>query len=150
MSKSDAFENDVVALIFNNTNAANIGDATGLRGSVTAGSLFLSLHTADPGEAGTQSTNEVTVAAYGQYARQAVARSSAGFTVAGNSVTLTANVDFPQMTSGTGGAVATHFGIGVASSGATRLLYKGPISPTITINNGTIPRLTTGTTITED
>jgi hypothetical protein len=65
-------------LLFNNTNAANIGDATGLRGSTTAGSLYLSLHTADPGETGSQTTSECN---YTSYARQAVARSSGGFTI---------------------------------------------------------------------
>lgn len=99
MSKSDAFENSILLLIFNNTNIADIGDATGLRGSTAAGSLYLSLHTADPGEAGTQATSEI---AYTGYARVAVARSSAGFTVTADTVTLTANADFPEMTGGAG------------------------------------------------
>ena len=150
MSKSNTFENEFLAMVFNNANISLIGDATGLRGSAAAGSLFLALHTADPGEAGDQTTNEVTTAAYGQYARQAVARSAAGFTVSGNQVTLTAAANWPQMTSGAGGAVATHFSIGVAVSGASKIHYRGPITPTITINNGVTPQLTTGTTITED
>lgn len=151
MSKSNTFENDLLLLVFNNTNIALVGDATGLRGSSAVGNLYLSLHTTPgPDEAGDQTTNEVSTGAYGQYARQAVPRSAGGFTVSGNQVTLTANVDFPQMTSGTGGAVATHFAIGTSASGAGKVLYKGTISPTITINNGTIPRLTTGTTVTEE
>jgi hypothetical protein len=145
MSKGNTFENDLLLLIFNNTNAANIGDATGLRGSSTAGSLFLSLHTADPGEAGDQTTSEI---AYTSYARATVARTSGGFTVSGNSVTLTANVDFPAGTGGSG--TATHFAVGTASSGTGKILYKGAISPTIVCGNGITPRLTTGTTITED
>lgn len=56
MSKGNTFENDLLLLIFNNTDAALIGDATGLRGSSTAGSLYVALHTADPGEAGTAAT----------------------------------------------------------------------------------------------
>jgi hypothetical protein len=132
MSKGNTFENDLLLLIFNNTNAANIGDATGLRGSSTVGSLFLSLHTA----------------AYTSYARATVARTSGGFTVSGNSVTLTANVDFPAGTGGSG--TATHFAVGTASSGTGKILYKGAISPTIVCGNGITPRLTTGTTITED
>lgn len=70
---------DILNLVFNNANAANIGDSTGLRGSSTAGSLYVSLHTADPGAGGNQTTNE---AAYTSYARVAVARSSAGWTIA--------------------------------------------------------------------
>ena len=60
MSKSNSLENGLLELIFKNTNLANIGDATGLRGSTTAGNLFFSLHTGDPGEAGDQTTNETS------------------------------------------------------------------------------------------
>jgi len=146
MSKSNTFENEILAHIFNNANIADIGDATGLRGSTAAGSLFLSLHTADPGEAGTQSTSEIS---YTGYARKAVARSAGGFTVTGNAVTLTVDVDFGKMTGGTGGTV-THFAVGKAVSGSTVVLYKGAVSPTIVVANGIIPRLETGTTITEE
>ena len=76
MSKTNAWENGLLLLVFNNTNFANVGDATGLRGSSAAGNLHLSLHTSDPGEAGSQTTNEI---AYTSYARVAVARSGAGF-----------------------------------------------------------------------
>lgn len=145
MSKTDAFEAALLDLIFTNANIANIGDATGLRGAVTAGQLFVSLHSADPGEAGTQSTNEVS---YTGYARVGVARSGAGFTRTGNSISPAANIDFGTCTAGT--ATATHFGIGVAVSGASLLLYKGAISPTISISTGVTPRLTTASTITED
>ena len=145
MSKSNAFETALLQLVFQNSNIANIGDATGLRGAATAGQLFFSLHTADPGEVGTQATSEV---AYTSYARVGVARSSAGFTVTDNSVSPAANVDFPACTGGT--ATATHFSVGVASSGSTLVLYKGAISPTIAISTGVTPRLTTATAITED
>jgi hypothetical protein len=109
--------------LFNNTNYANVGDATGLRGSTTAGSLYFSLHTADPGEAGTQSTNEAN---YTSYARVAVARSSAGFTVTTNQVVNAAAIQFPAPTAGTN--TLLYWGLGVAASGATALLYKGPLS----------------------
>lgn len=145
MSKSDAFESALLALIFQNTNIANIGDATGLRGAATAGQLFVALHTADPGEAGTQATSEV---AYTGYARVGIARSSGGFTITGNSVSPAANVDFPACTAGS--ATATHFSIGVASTGAGMVLYKGAITPAIAIAAGVTPRLTTVTAITED
>ena len=145
MSKSNAFETAYLQLVFQNSNIANIGDATGLRGSTTAGQLFFSLHSADPGEVGTQATSEVS---YTGYARVGVARSSAGFTVTDNSVSPAANIDFPACTAGT--ATATHFSVGVASSGAALVLYKGAISPTIAIAAGVTPRLTTGTAITEE
>lgn len=146
MSKSNTFENDFLLLVFNNTNASLIGDAIGLRGSSVAGNLYLSLHTADPGEAGGQATSEV---AYTSYARVAVPRSGAGFTVAANAVQLTANADFPEGTGGTG--VATHWGIGTDPTGAGKLLYKGALSTSITCGAGVIPRIKTGTAIvTED
>lgn len=145
MSKTNSWENGVLELLFKNTNFANVGDATGLRGSTTAGSLYVSLHTADPGEAGDQTTNEI---AYTSYARVAVARSGSGFTVTGNSVSPAATVTFPAGTGGSG--TATHFGIGTASSGAGVLLYKGAISPTIVCGSGVTPSLTTASAITED
>ncbi len=145
MSKSNALENSYLLLLFNNTNIANVGDATGLRGSTTAGSLYLSLHTGDPGEAGDQTTSEVTYTSYG---RVAVARSGSGFTVSGNAVSLAANASFPAGTGGSG--TATHWGLGTASAGAGVLLYKGTISPSIVTGNGVTPELTAGTLVTED
>jgi hypothetical protein len=145
VSKSNSWENSLLLLLFNNTNVANVGDATGLRGSSTAGTLYVSLHTADPGEAGSQTTSEC---AYTSYARVSVARSGAGFTVTNNSVSPAANVDFPAATGGS--ETATHFGVGTASSGAGVLLYSGTVSPNIAISSGVTPRLTTASAITED
>jgi len=145
MSKTDAWETGLLSLLFTNANFANVGDATGLRGSSTAGSFFVSLHTADPGEGGSQTTSE---AAYGGYARVAVARSGAGWTVTGDSVSPAANIDFPTSTGA--GSTITHFGIGTASTGAGVLLYKGSVTPNIAIGAaGITPRLTQATTITE-
>jgi hypothetical protein len=41
MSKSNTFENDLLQLIFNNVDIADIGDAGGLQNSATAGSLYI-------------------------------------------------------------------------------------------------------------
>jgi hypothetical protein len=145
MSKTNAWETALLNLLFENTNAANIGDATGLRGSLAAGSLYFSLHTADPGEAGDQTTSEVT---YSSYARVAVARSAAGFTITGNAAAVDANVSFPAGTGGSG--TATYFGLGTALSGAGVLLYRGTITPNIVTGNGITPILLAGTVVTED
>lgn len=142
MSKGNTFENDFLRLVFNATAIANIADNAA---SSPLANLFVSLHTADPGEAGDQTTSEI---AYTSYARVAVARSGSGFTVTGNSVSPVANIDFPTGTGGSG--TATHFGIGTAVSGAGKLLYKGSISPTIVCGNGITPRLTTASAVTED
>lgn len=48
MSKSTAFETAFLNHIFANAAIANVGDATGLPASSTAGSLYFSLHTGDP------------------------------------------------------------------------------------------------------
>lgn len=144
MSKTNSWETGLLQLVFENTNFANVGDATGLRGSSTAGSFYFSLHTADPGEAGDQTTNEI---AYTSYARVAVARSSSGWTVTNDAVAVDANVTFPAGTGGSG--TATHWGLGTASSGAGVLLYKGTISPNIVCGNGVTPQLTAGTVVTE-
>jgi len=146
MSKSNTFENELLAHIFNNADIADIGDAAGLQGSAAAGSLYLILHTADPGEAGTATTNEIS---YTGWARKAVVRSSAGFTVSGSTVTLTNDEDFPEMTGGTGGT-ATHFSVVKESSGPSVILYSGETDPNIVVANGVTPRLKAATSITED
>lgn len=138
-AKTDAFETLFLQLLFQNANAANIGDATGLRGSTTAGQFFLSLHTADPGEAGNQTTSEV---AYTGYARVGINRASGagGFTVSGNTVSFGTNpTSFGACTAGS--ATATHFGIGTASSGAGVLLYRGALSASIAISSGVTPQI---------
>lgn len=142
--KSSSWANSLLLLMFNNTNVANVGDVTGLRGSSTAGSLYLSLHTADPGPAGNQTTSEI---AYTSYARVAVARSSSGFTVTAASVSPFAAVTFPAGTGGSG--TAAYWAIGTATSGTGVLLYSGPISPTIVCGSGVTPTLTTASAITE-
>lgn len=142
MSKGDTFENDLLRLIFNATAIANIADNAA---ASPLTNLFVALHSADPGESGTQTTNEV---AYTGYARATVARTSGGWTVTANSVSPVANIDFPACTGGS--ATATHASIGVASSGGSKILYKGALSPTISISNGVTPRIASGSTITED
>lgn len=142
--KSDAWETGLMLLLFNNTNFALVGDATGLRGSSTAGSLYVGLCTADPTEAGDQTTNEI---GYTSYARVAVARSSSGWTCTGGSVVPFAAITFPAGTGGSG--TASFFTVGTASSGAGVLLYGGAISPTIITGSGVTPQLSVATSISE-
>ena len=142
MSKGNTFETDFLRLIFNATPIANIAD-----NAVTAPltNLFVALHTADPGEAGVQTTSEV---AYTGYARVPVARSVAGWVVTGGQVVPAADISFPAASGGT--ASATHFSVGTALSGAGKVLYKGPATPTISIATGVTPRLLAATNINED
>jgi hypothetical protein len=60
MSMTNAAEANLLNLLFLNIDWANIGDAAGLQNSAAAGNFYISLHTADPGESGTQSTSETT------------------------------------------------------------------------------------------
>lgn len=133
MSKGDTWENDLLKYQFNDV-------APGLGASVT-----YALHTADPGEAGTQLTNE---AAYTGYARVSKSRSGTGdFTVTGSSVSPAADVDFGVCAGGTMAPI-THFSVGTGTG--NKIMYKGPVTPNITVVIGTIPRLKTTSTITED
>ena len=142
MSKGNTFESDFLKLIFQATAIANIADNAA---TSPLTNLYVSLHTADPGEPGDQTTSEAT---YTSYARVAVARTSGGFTVTGNSVSPAANIDFPAATGGTN--TITNFAIGTASSGAGKLLYSGTVTPNISVSSGVTPRLTTASTVTED
>lgn len=123
MSKINSFESQSLALFFNNVSFPGIGDAIGIVSSSASGSFWVSLHTADPGETGTQSTSEAT---YTGYTRMAVSRSAAGWVVSGGDVFNSSSITFPAPTAGS--SVITYWGIGTGSAGTGQLLYKGPIS----------------------
>jgi hypothetical protein len=143
MSKSNAAESDYLKLLFNGTPIANIAD-NALSSPLT--NLYVSLHTADPGEAGNQTTNETT---YTGYARAPVARASGGWVVTGSSVSPAAAIDFPACLGGT--ATITHFAVGTSAGGAGKIEYSGTVTPNIAVAVGTTPpQLTTATSITED
>lgn len=142
MSMSNALETGLLKLIFQAVAIANLADNAA---SSPLTNIYVALHTADPGEAGTQSTSE---AAYTGYARVAVARTTGGWTEASGSVSPVAAITFPAGTGGSG--TATHFSTGVASSGATAIHFSGTVTPNITMGNGITPQLTTATAITLD
>lgn len=139
--KGTTFDNDLLKLIFNGTAIANVADNAATSPITT---LFVSLHTADPGS-GTQATSEIS---YTGYARQTPARTTGGWTVTGNSVSPVANIQFPASTGGTGG-LATHWAVGTAVSGTGKVLYCGSLTPNITITSGVTPIISTASTITE-
>lgn len=150
MSKSDTWESDLLKLAFNNTTASKIGDATGLVGSSTAGSLYVSLHTADPTEAGLQTSSEAT---YTGYLRVGVVRTTGGWTISGTAPTQAANaaqVSFPQCTGGSN--TITYIGIGTDSSGGSgKLLYSGALTSSLSVSNNITPSFAIGAlVITED
>lgn len=139
MSKSNTFENDLLQLIFNNVDIADVGDASGLQNSASAGSLYIALHTGDPGEAGTATTSEC---AYGSYARVAVARTVGGWTVSGNVASNTALAQFPECSSST--ETVTHVSITTAASGASKILYSGQLTSPRSVSAGIQPQFAIG------
>lgn len=147
MSKSNSFENSLLQLLFNNVDIANIGDAAGLQNSAVAGSLYLALHTADPGEAGNQTTNEC---AYTSYDRVAVARSGAGWTVVANAVSNTALAQFPECTGGS--ETITYVSIGTSAyPTAGVILYSGALTASRSVSSGIQPQFAAAAlSVTED
>lgn len=120
-AKGNTFENDVVLKVFNDTDFSWDAGAN----------LFVSLHTADPGEAGSQTTSEC---AFGSYARVSVARSGAGFTVSGDTASNAAVISFPECTSGS--ETVTHVAIGTLTSGAGQIIYKGALTASRAVSSG--------------
>lgn len=141
MAKGNAWSADVLKLLFQAVNVANIADNTA---TSPLTQLWVSLHTANPGAGGAQNTSE---AAYTSYARVSVARTTGGWSLSGQTITPVANISFPQATGGS--ETETFFGIGTASSGAGILLYSGTITPNIVVTNGVTPILASSSTIVE-
>lgn len=142
MPKGSTFDNDLLKLIFQAVAIANLADNAA---SSPLTNLYASLHTADPGAAGSPTTSET---GYTGYARVAIVRTASGWSVSSNVASPVANIDFPQCTGGAGVTI-THFMIGTSASGAGKNLYSGTVTPNIAVSNGVTPRLTTSTTITE-
>lgn len=143
MSKSNLHETAYLKLVFQNVAAANIGDASGLQPSATAGSLYVALYTTDPTDADTG-----TEATYISYARVAVARSVAGWTVTGNTAKNAVAITFP--TSGGTDNTITHFGVRTAITGGD-LVGSGALTSSLLIENTDIPKfIIDSIVITED
>ena len=139
MSATNLFETSLLGLLFTNVDAANVGDATGLRGSTTAGVFWISLHTGSPGETGDQTTSETV---YTNYARQDEARNTTQWTVTGNTADNDNAIGYP--TCGATGATLTHFGLGSATSGAGNLFLYGTLTASLAVSNGVTPSFAAG------
>lgn len=143
MSKSNYLENALLAHLLQNANIANLGDATGVRGSSAAGTVEVALHTADPGEAGTQATNEAT---YTGYARQTIARNNTEWSVSGNQAENANPLSFPECTAGSD--TLTHFSVG---DGSGNILHSGALNASLAVSAGITPSFAAGAlVITED
>ena len=137
MPKSTSASNSILALIFNATTWADIAENDT---SSPATNLYLSLHTADPGVGGAQTTNET---AYTNYARIAIARTTGGWDAPSGGATANAALaQFAQC--GASGATLTHVAIGTASSGAGLVLYAGALTSSLAVANGIQPQFAAG------
>lgn len=132
MSKSNYFENAWLKLVFNAVGIDGLADNDA---SSPVTDLSVALHTADPGEGGTQASSELV---YTGYARVAVPRTALGWLVSGSNAWPVNPVEFAEMTGGAGGVV-THASVG---DGITNhILYSGPVTPNINVVSGVRPRL---------
>jgi hypothetical protein len=107
--------------------------------------LYVSLHTADPTAGGSQTSSE---AAYTSYGRVAVARTTGGWSISGETISNVGAINFPACTGGS--ETETYFGVGTALSGAGTLLYAGPLTSGLAVSNGITPSFAAGQlTVTE-
>jgi hypothetical protein len=142
MALGNASETSLMDLIFQNTAWANVGNSGGLQPSSAAGSFYIQLSTGTLTGSSNQSTTE---AAYTSYARQAVARSSAGWTISGNAPCTSSNaaaINFPQATGGS--ETETYFSVGTASSGTGSILWYGALTSSLAVSNGITPSFAIG------
>src|SRR6185312_7772111 len=121
--KGNTFSANLLKLIFQATGIANVADNAA---SAPITNIFISLHTADPGPAGNQTTSEAT---YTGYARVAVARTSGGWSLSAQTISNVADIIFPTCTGGTN--TITFVGIGQSTSGVGQLFYSGALTASL-------------------
>ena len=139
MSKWNSTENDVLSLFFLKTLPAWAGTLS-LTGDTN---ITVALHTADPWEAGTQSTSEAT---YTSYARVNVVRTASGWTVAWNTSSNAALIQFPEATGWAD--TITHVSLGVNSG---QIMYSWALTASRSVSSGIQPQFNIGSLqVTED
>lgn len=146
MSISNTTETAIMKLVFQAVAWGNYADNAATSPQTNIG---LSLHTADPGDTGDATTNEI---AYTSYTRINKTRDATNWPETSGSVSPNANLDFPAGTGGSG--TATHFASAKSNAtpptGAQAILWSGTVTPNIVTGNGVTPRLTTASTISLD
>lgn len=139
-SMTDGFETALLTLLFNNTAITNIGDASGLVATSTAGSTQLSLATVAYIDGDTLLTADECD--YTGYARPTQARSSGGWTVSGDTVSNAALIQFGEM-SGGASDTAVHLGLGFIATGDV-LRMHADLNADLVINVGVNPQFAIG------
>lgn len=127
MSKGNTTENDVLKMILKGVDPTWRANAY----------RYLALHTADPGEAGSQTTSEAT---YTSYARKEIAL--ADWTDGGSSFSNAILIQFPKCTGGTN--AITHWSLGTDVSGAGQILISGALASTLNVSNNIQPQIAIG------
>lgn len=147
--KSDTLEFALLQAIF----AGTFTNFPGASGGST--SVWVGLHTADPGEAGSTS-NEGGYTAYTRAKTDRSTATSTGWSItSGTSAALpvaspVTTVSFPAVaTTSTGTFTHASFwtSSNVSSSG---MLYFGTLTPNINFGSGVTPQITSGSSITEE
>ena len=128
MSASNTTENDLAAYVFDSAAPSWASNTD----------FYIRLHSSDPGEAGTATTNEIS---YTSYDGVTVSRST-GFTVSGNTASNAALVQFPTCTGSS--ATATHFSICTTQNGAGQIIVSGALTASLSISNGIQPQFNIG------
>lgn len=133
MPKATPMCNSILDLFLRATPIANIADNAA---ASPLTSLYIALHTGDPGIGGSQLTLE---AAYTGYARLAIARSAGGWDAAAASQAVNAALaQFAECTAGS--STVTHVSIGTDASGAGRVIWAGAHSASRSISAGIQPQ----------
>jgi hypothetical protein len=143
MPKSTTFCNSFLNLILRGTAITDLAENDS---SAPATNVYLSLHTADPGVGGLQTTNEAT---YTGYARLAVDRTGTGWDAAGAGATTNAALaQFAECTALSD--TITHVAVGRDAAGAGLVLWAGALSAARSISAGIQPQFAdSALTITE-
>ena len=135
---TNLFKDDILDLIFTNVDAPNVGDAAGLQNSATAGNMAIALHTGSAISA-TSTVQTDNEAAYTGYARQNVARSTAGWTVASGVVDNDSAITFPISTSGP----ETETDVSLGGNAGVMQIF-GALASSLVVNNGVTPEFAAG------
>ena len=146
MSKTAAFDFNFLSMTLAGKAIANVCSTAGTT------SIWLSLHTADPGGGGSTAAE----GGYATYTRVLTDRSTGGWAVTSGTSSAplaTASpvsvVNFPQNTAATTGTFSFMAIWPSSSAVAGAALYTGSVSPVINFGQNVTPQLTTGSSVTE-
>lgn len=136
MSATNYFENQILKLFFQADTIDRIAQNAGINPST---GFYISLHTSDPGEAGTQDTSETD---YDDYQRVQVVRTSSGWNVVGDKVSNAEIITFPTCS---GGSSSIGFwGLGLDETGPGTLLFHGALDFALAVSIGITPEFRVG------